>query len=137
VQRFRDRLLRKLSRGMARKVLQTLKAILVEARYEGEALHVEVGKDSKRHKEPVAIPSHSEVRAIFSVLDADPRPAWLRWHAPIATAVHTGMRPSELRGLLWSGVDLRHGTINMIRGCRIDRVPVGAYPRTGFVFYIR
>jgi hypothetical protein len=25
----------------------------------------------------------------------------------------------------------------MIRGCRIDRVPVGAYPRKGFVFYIR
>ena len=53
VQRFRDRLLRKLSRGMAKKVMQTLKAILIEARYQGEALNVTVGKDSKRHKKPV------------------------------------------------------------------------------------
>ena len=35
MQRFRDRLLRKLSRGMARKVLHTVKAILIEAQVPG------------------------------------------------------------------------------------------------------
>lgn len=112
---FRDRLLRKLSRGMARKILQTLKSILSEADYSGDALKVEIGKDSKRHREPVAIPSPSEVRAIFSVLDAETRPAWLRWHALIATAAHTGMRPSELRGLPWSVVDLKRGRIKVMQ----------------------
>jgi integrase len=115
VQRFRDRLLRKLSRGMARKVVQTLKSILIEAKYQGDALNVTVGKDSKRHKEPVAIPSPSEVRAIFSVLDAEERPGWQRWRALISTAVHTGMRPSELRGLPWSAVDLKRGTIKVVQ----------------------
>jgi integrase len=113
VQRFRDRLLRKLSRGMARKVLHTLKVILIEAKYQGDALNVTVGKDSKRHKEPVEIPSPSEIRALFSVLDAEQRPGWQRWRVLIATAVHTGMRPSELRGLPWSAVDLKRGTIKV------------------------
>ena len=49
VQGFRDHLLKKLSRDMARKVISTLKAILVEARYSGEALDVTFGKASKRH----------------------------------------------------------------------------------------
>ena len=31
----------------------------------------------------------------------------------VATAVHTGMRPSELRGLPWSAVDLKRGTIKV------------------------
>ena len=115
VKEFRDRLLRKLSRGMARKILQTLKSILTEADYSGDALQVEIGKDSKRHKEPVAIPSPSEVRAIFSVLDTETRPVWLRWHALIAIAAHTGMRPSELRGLPWSAVDLKHGRIKVVQ----------------------
>lgn len=111
VQRFRDHLLRKLSRGMAKKVMQTLKAILVEARYQGEALNVTVGKDNRRHKQPVAIPSPSEIRALFSILDEHQ----LRWRALISTAVHTGMRPSELRGLPWSAVDLKHGTIRVMQ----------------------
>ncbi len=113
VQQFRDRLLRKLSRGMARKVLHTLRAILVEARYQGDALNVTIGKDAKRHKKPVEIPSPSEIRAIFSVLNSGERPGWLRWRVLISTAVHTGMRPSELRGLPWSAVDLKRGTIKV------------------------
>ncbi len=111
VQSFRDQLLRKLSRGMARKVLQTLKAILIEARYQGEVLDVTLGKDSKRHKKPVAIPSPSQIRAVFSALDEFP----LRSRALISTAIHTGMRPSELRGLPWSAIDLKRGTIKVVQ----------------------
>jgi integrase len=111
VQRFRDALLRKLSRGMARKVMATLKAIMVEERCQGEALDVTVGKDSKRHKEPAAIPSRSEIKAMMSVLEDKP----LRSRALISTALHTGMRPSELRGLPWSAVDLKRGTIKVVQ----------------------
>jgi integrase len=113
VSAFRDRLLRKLSRGMARKIVETLKAILAEADYHGDALKVIVGKDSKRHKEPVLIPQPSEIRALLSVLDEEQRPAWHRWKALVATAIHTGMRPSELRGLPWKAVDLKHGCIKV------------------------
>jgi integrase len=113
VSAFRDRLLRKLSRGMARKIVETLKAILAEADYHGDALKVIVGKDSKRHKQPVEIPSPSQVRAIFSVLDDEHRPSWSRWRVLVTTAIHTGMRPSELRGLPWKAVDLKHGCIKV------------------------
>ena len=75
---FRDRLLRKLSRGMARKMLADLKAILAEADYHGDALKVIVGKDSKRHKEPVLIPRRVRYGRLFSVLDAEERPRWQR-----------------------------------------------------------
>ena len=63
VRKFCDQLLGKLSRAMAVKVVGTLKAILIEERYGGEALDVTFGKASKRHKTPVAIPSPSEIRA--------------------------------------------------------------------------
>lgn len=111
VRKFRDKLLRKLSRGMAKKVVQTLKSICIEEGYQGDVLDVTVGKDSKRKKEPVAIPASSEIRAMFSVLDDLP----LRSRALIATAIHTGMRPSELRGLPWSAVDLKRGTIKVVQ----------------------
>ena len=81
VTRFRDRLLRKLSRGMARKIIQTLKSILLEADYHGNALDVKLGKDSKRHKEPIEPLTHREVGRVLAVLDAEQRPAWRRWRA--------------------------------------------------------
>jgi integrase len=115
VSAFRDRLLRKLSRGMARKIVETLKAILTEADYHGDALKVMVGKDSKRHKEPVLIPQPSEIRALLSVFDEEQRPSWHRWRVLVTTAIHTGMRPSELRGLPWKAVDLKHGCIKVIQ----------------------
>src|SRR5262249_20426761 len=44
---------------------------------------------------------------------SDPRRAraWRRWRTLIATAIDTGMRASELRGLPWDAVDLKAGTI--------------------------
>ncbi len=96
---------------MARKVVATLKAILVEERYIGEALDVTFGKDNKRHKEHVAIPSPSEMRAVFSALEEMP----LRARVLISTAVHTGVRRSELRGLPWYAIDLKRGTIKVMQ----------------------
>jgi integrase len=128
VSAFRDRLLRKLSRGMARKIVETLKAILAEADYHGDALKVIVGKDSKRHKEPVLIPQPSEMRALLTVLDEEQRPSWHRWGALVATAIHTGMRPSELRGLPWKAVDLKHGCIKVMQ--RADERGVIGSPKS-------
>jgi integrase len=33
----------------------------------------------------------------------------------VATAIHTGIRASELRGLPWSSVDLKHGKIKIVQ----------------------
>lgn len=111
VRKFRDHLLGRLSRAMAVKVVGTLKAILIEERYNGAALDVTFGKASRRHKTPVAIPTPSEIRALFSVMEGKP----LHWRALIAAAIYTGMRPSELRGLPWSAVDLKRGTIKVMQ----------------------
>ena len=92
-----------------------MKAILAEADYYGDALKVIVGKDSKRHKERVLIPQPSEIGALLSVLDGEQRPSWHRWRVLVTTAIHTGMRPSELRGLPWKAVDLKQGCIKVIQ----------------------
>jgi integrase len=112
VKAFRDRLLRKLSRGMARKVLATLKSILAENKIM-VAARIIVGKDSKRHKEPIVPLTPRDIGRVLSVLEAEQRPAWKRWRALITTAIHTGMRPSELRGLPWKSVDLKRGCIKV------------------------
>jgi integrase len=117
---FRDGLLRRLSRGMAKKIVASLKSILADAEFRGEiagnvAEKVVIGKLSGRHKEQAIIPSPGEVRAILAALDAELRPTWLRWRVLIATAIHTGMRPSEIRGLPWSAVDLKQGCIKIVQ----------------------
>ena len=88
VRQFRDHCLGKLSRAMSVKVVGTLKAILIEERYNGAALDVTFGKASRRHKQPVAIPAPSEIRALFSVMEG--KPLYLR--ALISAAIYTGMR---------------------------------------------
>jgi integrase len=112
VKDFRDRLLRKLSRGMARKVLATLKAILAENKI---TLEVTIGKDSRRHKAPIKPLKPKEIVRLLSVLEAKEGRAWLRWRALVATAIHTGMRPSELRGLPWDAVDLKSSRIEVMQ----------------------
>jgi integrase len=116
IQRFADALIgrpmasdpaRAISRSMARKVLTSLKSILREAQRLGQ-----LAKDPAR---PVAIraftrgggkvragenfPSKDEANAILTAATGRLRPL-------IVTAIFTGMRASELRGLRWADVDL-------------------------------
>jgi integrase len=57
-------------------------------------------------RDGVDFPSRSELRAII-----DTAPA--RWRPLLVTAVFTGMRASELRGLRWADIDLVAGIINV------------------------
>jgi integrase len=116
IQRFADALIerpmasdsaQKLSRSMARKVLSSLKGILREAQRQGL-----LAKDPAR---PVSIrvsnrgvtkvhagqdfPRKDEANAILANASGRLRPL-------IVTAIFTGMRASELRGLRWADVDL-------------------------------
>ena len=118
VSAFRDHLLTKLSRVMAKKVLTSFKGIIGEAEARGYVIgnvasSVKIGNKG-RHKEPVAIPSKAEVKTLMAKLDewATDR-TWRRWRVLLATAIYSGFRASELRGLPWDAVDLKSGTITV------------------------
>jgi integrase len=120
VEAFRDELEGVLSRALARKVLESLKAIISEALRRGSvarnaALPTKVTA-KKREKKPlevgVDIPSKNEIKGILAAAQG-------RWRPFLTTAIFTGMRASELRGLTWSYVDLVKKTVHV--GQRADR----------------
>ena len=133
VSAFRDHLLTKLSRPMAKKVLTSFKGIIGEAEARGYVVgnvagSVKIGNKG-RHKEPIAIPSKAEIKALMATLDerATDRTG-RRWRALIATAIYSGFRASEIRGLPWDAVDLKAGTITVKQ--RADERGVIGSPKT-------
>jgi integrase len=114
IEAFRDDLLRNGSRAMARKVLASLKSILGEAQRRGLIAHnaaqpVKVDV-KKRDKGKLAvgrdIPSKEEVQTILSSAAG-------RWRPFFVTAIFTGMRASELRGLTWDDVDFKSNVLHV------------------------
>ena len=61
-----------------------------------------------REAEEIMIPSKADLRAILADQES---PLWVQTF--IATAIYTGMRASELRGLDWRFVDREHGVIRV------------------------
>jgi integrase len=117
---FRDHLLTKLSRAMASKVLRSFKGILSEAESRG-LVGVNIASSAKigsrgRQKEPVAIPSKADVKAIMAKLDElATNKTWRRWRVLIYVAIYSGFRASEVGGLPWSAVDLKAGTLSVVQ----------------------
>ena len=119
VEKFKDDMLRAgTSRAMVVKVLVSMKAILKEAMRQGKvAQNVALGvkppkaKSGDRPKLKIGrdVPTKDEVRRILEAADGS------RWHAILATAALAGLRSSELRGLMWSDVDLKDGMIHVQR----------------------
>jgi integrase len=114
IEAFRDDLLKKCSRPMARKVLTSLKSILSEAQRRGLVAHnaaqpVKVDA-KKRDQRKLAIgrdiPSKQEAQTILSKADG-------RWRPFFITATFTGMRASELRGLTWDNVDFARKVVHV------------------------
>ena len=113
-EKFRDDLLGKLSRPMAKKVLGSLKSIVTEAQRRGLVAHNAIAtvkiKTSGRVEAKLSagkgIPTKAEVSMI---LDA----AAGRWRPLLVIAVFTGMRASELRGLTWDDVDFDQKVIHV------------------------
>ena len=114
VQAFRNDLIRGgRSRVMAKKAVSSLGAILANAMTAGKVARNVVREQSretrrqnrldKRHtvrlRIGVDIPSKDEIRAMLSHAQG-------RWRPLVITAIFTGLRASELRGLRWSDVDL-------------------------------
>ncbi len=109
VYEFDDKL-RKAGRSLAmrRKVLTNLKTMLTFCQGKGKvaqnvARGVKIKSDDQRDVAPVRagvdFPDRHELRTTLDKAEG-------RWRPLVITAIFTGMRASELRGLPWSNVDL-------------------------------
>src|SRR3954465_9563083 len=87
-------------------MLGCLKGILADAQERGlvaqnVALSIKIktkARDERKAQIGIDIPSREEVRLLIDNASA-------RWRPLFVTAVFTGMRASELRGLTWTDVD--------------------------------
>jgi integrase len=126
VRAFQDKLRGSRSPAMVRKVLVSLGSILADAQQRGlVAQNVVRGLRTQRQRSGADphrrngklkvghdIPTPDEVRAILAHLGG-------RWRPFLLTAIFTGVRSSELRGLRWNDVDLRRGELHVRQ--RADR----------------
>jgi integrase len=137
VREFEDRLRADRSPVMVRKVLSSLSALVADAQERGLVAQNVVrglrtrrsrGKDrraechsSGKLKVGVDIPTPEEVRAIIAHLDG-------RWRPFFLTAIFTGLRASELRGLRWTDIDLKRAELHVRQ--RADRFGTIGQPKS-------
>jgi integrase len=134
VREFIDRLRAdKRSPAMIKRVIGDLGAILSDAQERGlVAQNVVHSLGRKRHRQAerrqrsalkvgVDIPSPAEIRAILSQLQGG-------WRPLLLTAIFTGLRASELRGLRWADVDLKKAEIRIRQ--RADRFNAMGQPKS-------
>jgi integrase len=128
VRAFEDKLRVDRSSAMVRKVVGSLSSILSDVQERGlVAQNVARGLRARRKrgqerradrrqkgklKPGVDIPTPDEIRAWLRHLDGQWRPLFL-------TAILTGLRSSELRGLRWADVDIRRSELHVRQ--RIDK----------------
>jgi integrase len=127
---FRDQLVGDMSTSMARKVLVSFRSLLKEAQRRGNVAQnvglsikrIKADKRSERKlKVGVDIPSAEEIKAIVGAMPD-------RWRPLLVTAIFTGLRSSELRGLRWEDVDL-NGRVLHVRQ-RADRYNAIGSPKS-------
>lgn len=128
VRDFEDRLRKEgRSPAMVKKVLTSLGSILSDANERGLATRNPVrdirssrkGRDRRQEKRQkgklevgVDIPTREEIKALLGALEGN-------WRPLLLTAIFTGMRSSELRGLRWLDVNFEKGEINVKQ--RVDQ----------------
>jgi integrase len=124
VREFEDRLRQDRSPAMVRKVLVSLSGILADAQDRGLVAQ-NVVRNRQSHKNGtearqkrrleigVDIPTPAEMRAVIAGLGGG------RDRALLLTAIFTGLRASELRGLRWADVDLPRSELHVRQ--RADR----------------
>lgn len=110
VREFLDAMLRDSTRVMAKKCLTTLRSIISAAQERGLVQH-NVARDvklrrSERHEPDRVFPTKNEIKALITNAAEKHQPL-------IMTALLTGMRMSELRGLTWNAVDFQRSVISV------------------------
>jgi integrase len=126
VRAFEDRLREQRSSAMVKKVLASLSSILSDAQDHGLVAQNVAHQRRSRNKKGagngrqkrllkvgVDIPTPAEIRTIIAGLEAG------RGRPLLLTAIFTGLRASELRGLRWSDVNLTSGKLHVRQ--RADR----------------
>ncbi|TAA61891.1 site-specific integrase [Shinella sp. JR1-6] len=122
VREFEDRMRREgRSPAMVKKVLTSLGSILTDANERGLATRNPVrdiktsrkGRDRRAERRQkgrvevgVDIPTKEEIKALVAALEPN-------WRPLLITAIFTGMRSSELRGLRWQDVDFDKSEIRV------------------------
>lgn len=123
---YRDKLLASRSRAMARKAIRALSSVIRTAMDNGlVAQNVAAGirfSREARTKRKVEIPTRDELRAMLNLANDDFKPL-------LTTAIYTGLRASELRGLTWVNVDLKGATITVSQ--RADKFNAIGAPKSG------
>jgi integrase len=118
-----------MTRALAKKVLTSLKSLLRDAQRRGNvaqnvAADVSIGID-KRGKGKLKvgddIPTPDEIKRIVHAASG-------KWRPILLTAIFTGLRASELRGLRWQDVDLKRGELHVRQ--RADRYNVIGKPKS-------
>jgi integrase len=106
------------SLAMRKKIISSLKTMLAFCQQRGHvaqnvARAVRIGTNADHRHEGkgplragVNFPSRAELKALMQAASG-------RWRPLLITAMFTGMRASELRGLPWSNVDLEAGAIHV------------------------
>lgn len=137
VRAFQDRLREKgRSPAMVKRVTVSLGGILSDAQERGLAVRNAVREMASRRKKSngerrqkkrlqvgVDIPTPAEIRAILEHATG-------RWRPFILTAIFTGLRASELRGLRWQDVDLKAKRPVLHVRQRADRYHVIGMPKS-------
>ena len=137
VRAFEDKLAADRSPAMVRKVRSSLSAILADAQERGLTgqnvvralrMHRRHGAETRADKRQkgklksgVDIPTPDEIRAIVDALAG-------RWRPIILTAIFTGLRASELRGLRWTDIDLKRNELHVRQ--RADRFNAIGQPKS-------
>lgn len=124
------------STAMIKKVMVSLGSILANAQKRGHAVRNVVrdmrglgnGADARAEKRArgklrvgTDIPTPDEVKAILGALRG-------HWRPLLMTAIFTGMRASELRGLAWADVDFAKGQVHVRQ--RADRYNAIGRPKS-------
>ncbi|QIO57302.1 tyrosine-type recombinase/integrase [Rhizobium leguminosarum] len=137
VREFEDRMRREgRSAAMVKKVLTSLGSILSDASERGLATRNPVrdirgsrkGRERRQEKRQkgrleigVDIPTREEIKALLGALEGN-------WRPLLLTAVFTGMRSSELRGLRWQDADFTRGEISVRQ--RVDQFRKAGPPKS-------
>jgi integrase len=123
---FRDDLLKKLSRPLARKVLTSFKSLLKVSRYSHVTIGVSIEKSRKEKRRLEAgrdFPKHSEITRLLAAAEDNPKS-----RALLLILAFTGLRASEFRGLRWSDVDLNACELHVRQ--RVDEYNVVGAPKS-------
>jgi integrase len=137
IRNFEDKLrAKRLTPVMRRRVITSLGSLLADAQERGLVAQNVVrslrkrkgnkrgGAERRERVKPrvgVDIPTPDEIKRIVAHLRG-------RWRPLLLTAIFTGLRASELRGLRWEDIDLKRGELHVRQ--RADRYNVIGHPKS-------